>query len=256
MPLFYLRRLTGRQRTEAANRHLACYLAFIAGATNAGGFLAVRQYTSHMSGIVSAMADNLAAGNPSLVLRGFCAVIAFLLGAFLTSILVRWARARALDSEYALPLIVEALLLVAFGCTGRVFAADRLLSTILLLCFTMGLQNAIITKVSNAVIRTTHLTGMLTDIGIALGGLVMGAFRIGSPAATAERSRLRLLTALVVLFFVGGVIGALGFKHIGFLFTLPLALILLVLAAMPILDDLRRPAVVSTTQTTTVAETK
>ncbi len=56
MPLFYLRRLTGSRRTEIANRHLARYLAFIAGATNAGGLLAVGQYTSHMSGIVSAMA--------------------------------------------------------------------------------------------------------------------------------------------------------------------------------------------------------
>ncbi|HZD45747.1 MAG TPA: DUF1275 domain-containing protein, partial [Acidobacteriaceae bacterium] len=58
MPLFYLRRLTGSKRTESANRHLARYLAFIAGAANAGGFLAVRQYTSHMSGMVAAMADN------------------------------------------------------------------------------------------------------------------------------------------------------------------------------------------------------
>ena len=60
MPLFYLRRLTGTQRTERANRHLARYLAFIAGATNAGGLLAVGHYTSHMSGIISAMADDLA----------------------------------------------------------------------------------------------------------------------------------------------------------------------------------------------------
>lgn len=60
MPLLYLRRLTSRKRTESANRHLARYLAFVAGAANAGGFLAVRQYTSHMSRIVASMADNLA----------------------------------------------------------------------------------------------------------------------------------------------------------------------------------------------------
>jgi uncharacterized membrane protein YoaK (UPF0700 family) len=97
MPLFYLRRLTGSKRTDTANRHLARYLAFVAGAANAGGFLAVRQYTSHMTGIVSTMADNFAVGSLSLVLNGAAAILSFLLGAFLTTVLVRWARSRDLE---------------------------------------------------------------------------------------------------------------------------------------------------------------
>jgi uncharacterized membrane protein YoaK (UPF0700 family) len=103
MPLYYLGSLTASQRTENANRHLARYLAFIAGATNAGGLLAVGQYTSHMSGIISAMADNFAVGSIRLILSGLLAVISFLSGALLTTLLVRWARARELESEYALP---------------------------------------------------------------------------------------------------------------------------------------------------------
>ena len=51
--ILYLRRLTGKERSERSDRHLARFLTFIAGAANAGGFLAVQQYTSHMSGIVS-----------------------------------------------------------------------------------------------------------------------------------------------------------------------------------------------------------
>jgi uncharacterized membrane protein YoaK (UPF0700 family) len=235
MPLFYLRRLTGRERTERANRHLARYLAGIAGAANAGGFLAVRQYTSHMSGIVSTMADNLAVGSVRLVFDGLAAVMTFLLGAFLTTLAVRWARRREMESVYALPLLAEALLLVLFGLTGRVFSGGYVLETVLLLCFTMGLQNAIITKISDSVIRTTHLTGMVTDIGIALGRIVTHA----SETPEAEVRKLRLLGSLIFLFFAGGVIGALGFKHAGFLFTLPLAAILILLAAMPVLDDMR-----------------
>jgi hypothetical protein len=57
MPIQYLRRLTSPERSEDANRRLGQSLAFVAGAANAGGFLAVKQYTSHMSGIVSAIAD-------------------------------------------------------------------------------------------------------------------------------------------------------------------------------------------------------
>jgi uncharacterized membrane protein YoaK (UPF0700 family) len=240
MPLFYLRRLTGSTRTETAKRHLARYLACVAGAANAGGFLAVRQYTSHMSGMVSAMADNLAVGSLSLVFSGLAAVAAFLAGAFLTTLAVRWARERRLESEYALPLLAEAFLLILFGLTGRVFSGGHVLDTVMLLCFTMGLQNAIITKISDAVIRTTHLTGMVTDIGIVLGRM---AYRGSNGAATTvsvELNKLGLLSSLVALFFVGGVIGAFGFKHAGFLFTLPLAGVLMVLAAMPVLDDVRR----------------
>jgi uncharacterized membrane protein YoaK (UPF0700 family) len=237
MPLFYLRRLTGSRRTERSNRHLARYLAFVAGAANAGGFLAVRQYTSHMSGVVSAMADNFAVGSLSLVLRGLAAMLSFLLGAFVTTLGIRWARSRALESEYALPLLGEAGLLVVFGLTGHIFSGGRVMGTVMLLCFTMGLQNAIVTKLSNAVIRTTHLTGMVTDIGIALGRL---ATLQSDEDSQTELTKMRLLASLIAMFFVGGSIGALGFKHVGFLFTLPLAAILVVLAVMPIVDDMRR----------------
>jgi uncharacterized membrane protein YoaK (UPF0700 family) len=240
MPLFYLRRLTGSNRTESANRHLARYLAFVAGAVNAGGFVAVRQYTSHMSGIVAGMADNFAIGSLVLVLHGLAAVLSFLLGAFLTTLFVRWARTRALDSEYALPLLAEAALLISFGFIGHVFAGGRVLGTVMLLCFTMGLQNAIITKLSNSVIRTTHVTGMVTDIGIALGRVVSSKSQGSAVDLTQEFATLRLLISLVALFFVGGVAGALGFKHAGFIFTLPLSAILVLLAVVPVIDDMRR----------------
>ena len=242
MPLFYLRRLTGSERTETANRHLACFLAFVAGAVNAGGFLAVHQYTSHMSGIVSAMADNLASGGVLLVLNGLAATLSFLLGAFFTTLLILWGRARALESVYALPLVAEAVLLLVFGLTGRVFVErSDVLGTVLLLCFTMGLQNAIITKLSKSVIRTTHLTGMFTDSGIALGRILFAALGGGGVRSETrdDLAALRLLLSLILLFFIGGVTGTLGFRRLGFLFTLPLAAILLVLAAMPVLADMR-----------------
>jgi uncharacterized membrane protein YoaK (UPF0700 family) len=237
--MFYLRRLTSTVRSESANRHLARYLAFIAGAANAGGFLAVHQYTSHMSGIVSMMADNVAVGNVRLVVSGLSAVLSFLLGAVFTTLLVRWARARSLTSEYALPLVAEAALLVVFGVTGREFAGGRVLGTVMLLCFTMGLQNAMITKISNKVIRTTHLTGMVTDAGIALGRIVVWAFSGAASSVAAEADTLALLVPLILLFFAGGVTGAVGFKHAGFLFTLPLAAVLLILAGVPVMDDMR-----------------
>jgi len=244
MPILYLRKLTGKERSQEANRHLALFLAFIAGATNAGGYLAVRQYTSHMSGIVSAMADNSAVGDVGLVLAGLSALFSFVAGAATTAVLVNWGRRRKKHSEYAMPLMVEAGLLLVFGLLGGNLEGRRWLfdpATVLLLCFTMGLQNAIITKISQAEIRTTHVTGVVTDIGIELGKLFYWNRSKHHPDALtvrADRRRLGLLSSLVGLFFAGGVAGALGFKHLGFASTLPLAAMLVVLALVPVLDDL------------------
>jgi uncharacterized membrane protein YoaK (UPF0700 family) len=241
MPLFYLRRLTGRKRSESANRHLARYLAFVAGAANAGGFLAVRHYTSHMSGVVASMADNTALGSFRLVIVGLVSVLSFFLGSFLTTLFVRWARARGLECEYAFPLIAEAVLLLFFGFKGAAFIGGRaVVGLVMLLCFSMGLQNAIITKLSDAVIRTTHVTGMVTDIGIAVGRIVSAAAKNTDVAVASELDTLWLLSSLIALFFLGGVAGAVGFRHVGFFFAVPLSAILLLLAGVPVVDDVLR----------------
>jgi uncharacterized membrane protein YoaK (UPF0700 family) len=112
--------------------------------------------------------------------------------------------------------------------------------TVMLLAFIMGLQNAVITKLSNAEIRTTHVTGIVTDIGIELGKLLYrnAEKHKGLSRVIANRPRLRLLFSLAASFFVGGVAGALGFHHLGYSATVPLALVLVAFASVPIVDDL------------------
>ena len=243
MPITYARALTGRQRTARADRHLGFALAFVAGATNAGGFLAVQQYTSHMTGIVSAMADNIALGAHGLVLAGAVALVSFVFGAACSAVMVNYARRHQMQSEFALPLLVEAFLLLCFGLLGGWLARIEGLFvpvTIVLLCFIMGLQNAVITKLSRAEIRTTHITGVVTDIGIEIGKLAYwnASAAPGRMPVAADRKRLLTLALLVSFFFAGGVVGALGFKHVGYLSTVPLALLLIVLAIVPAVDDL------------------
>jgi len=246
MPIQYLRAFTNPERTDEANRRLGRSLAFVAGAANAGGFLAVGQYTSHMSGIVSSTADDLALGDLGLAGAGFASLVSFVTGAAVSAILINWGRRRALRSLYAMPLMLEALLLLVFGFLGANLEAHRLLfvpATVALLCFVMGLQNAMITKISKAEIRTTHVTGLVTDIGIELGKLFYwnGPFshptRLGAPVL-ADRRRLALLASLLAAFFCGGLAGAIGFKHMGFISTVPLATVLVALAAVPLMDDM------------------
>src|SRR5574344_1292215 len=165
--------LTDRHRTSASNRVLGLLLAFNAGAVNAGGFLVVHIYTSHLTGVVSQLADNLVLGNTALVLGALGALLAFVFGAATTAVLVNWARHRKLRSSYALPLLLEAALMLVFGLLGAVTLSwstpFTVPLTVLLLAFIMGLQNATVTKMSSAQIRTTHMTGVITDLGMELG---------------------------------------------------------------------------------------
>jgi uncharacterized membrane protein YoaK (UPF0700 family) len=100
MPIDFARRLTGPDRTTAANRQLGSALAFIAGATNAGAFLAVKQYTSHMTGMVSSMADFLVLGDLLAAAAAFGALVSFLLGAVTSAVLINYARRRHLKSQH------------------------------------------------------------------------------------------------------------------------------------------------------------
>src|SRR3990167_7359084 len=196
------RHLTGQHRTVASNRLLGLLLAFNAGAVNAGGFLVVKLYTSHMTGFVSMLADNLILGNMLLVL------VFGLVGA----VTLNWR------TPFAVPV------------------------TVLLLSFIMGLQNATVTKMSSSQIRTTHMTGVVTDLGIELGKMLYWN-RSGRPPeqqVRANRQRLRLFAGLLGMFLVGGIAGAAGFKYVGFVFVVPLALVLFALALPPLWIDRAR----------------
>lgn len=209
--------------------HLGLLLSFVAGAVNAGGFLAVGQYTSHMTGIASSIADHLVLHQTQSALLAAGFLLTFIAGAIVSTLIIRWARKRDLNGQYALALLLEAVLLLSFG-----IAADRIdmpvTSLVMLLCFIMGLQNAIITKISNAVIRTTHITGLATDIGIEIGRWLYGR--------EAQQS-LMLHTVLLLGFLIGGLVGAFSFKAIGYVMTVPLALLLIITASLPVLHDLK-----------------
>lgn len=236
-----IRGWTDVQRTPQSNLRLGAVLAFVAGATNAGGFLAVGQYTSHMTGVVSAMAENIVLGQVSLALAGLAALLSFIVGAMTTAILVNWGMRRSLRSAYSLPLLLEAALLLLFGLLGASLGLHTALLvpvTVLLLCFMMGLQNAVISKISHAEIRTTHVTGLVTDLGIELGKLVYFNRLVGAGPVRASRVRMRNQSLLIGLFFVGGVSGAVGFQLAGYITTVPLAVLLLTLALRPLLLDL------------------
>ena len=240
-----LRHLTGQHRTASTNRLLGALLAFNAGAINAGGFLVVGMYTSHMTGFASMISDMLVLGSFTVAIGAAGALLAFVAGAACTAVLVNWARQNHLRSEYVLPLLLEAGLLLVFGLLGATLNRQTPFAvplTVLVLAFTMGLQNALVSKISASQIRTTHMTGVITDMGIELGKLFywnQGA-RPPELQVRANRIKLRLYAMLLGAFMAGGVVGAAGFKYLGFVWVLPMAGLLLLMSLPPLWSDCLR----------------
>ncbi|WP_110239990.1 YoaK family protein [Nocardioides gilvus] len=236
----YLLSVAGPLRTRRRNLQLASLLAFTAGVLNSVGFVAVAVYTSHMTGLTAGVADHLVRGGRDVVLVGVLGLATFLAGAASCAVVFNWGRRRDLRSRYANVLIIEAVLVLLFGLLAdRLTWGHRELVFVAVLCFTMGMQNAVITKISGAQIRTTHVTGMVTDIGIELGKLAYLHRSHHLDPVVADPRKLAMLSMLVGLFFGGGVLGAAGYLEFGFAVVVPLALLLLATASAPLLADVR-----------------
>ena len=250
-----LLQLASQHRTQGTNQLLGTLLAFNAGAVNAGGFLVVGVYTSHMTGFASMLADQLVLGQMALALGALGSLLAFVSGAAITALMVNWARQHHLRSEYALPLMLEAVLLLVFGLMGATMGRQTPFAvplTVLVLAFTMGLQNALVTKISAAQMRTTHMTGVITDLGIELGKLLYWNRRPETPISVtdkqrapvhADRFKLKLYGTLLLSFFTGGLVGATGFRYLGFVWVLPFATLLLLASLPPLVADIRSRSV-------------
>lgn len=233
--------LVGHRRSPGSDYVLATILALIAGAANAGGFFALGQYTSHMTGYLSQIPDHLVAGSLPIAATAVFAISAFIAGAGFSSLLINWARGRNGRKQYAIPIAVQGAFLLCFAGGGIFTGLPGRLFALACLCFIMGMQNATITKISYARVRTTHATGMITDIGIEFGRAACGIL-LPASGVHADRMKLKILLTLVGAYLVGGMIGAVGYSVTGFLFSLPLAMVLLAISVPALLHGRRSRA--------------
>ncbi|WP_448207392.1 YoaK family protein [Azospirillum sp. sgz302134] len=230
----------GEHRGTAADRNLAWSLAGIAGAINAAGFYAAGLYSSHMTGTVSTMADHLAVGNVGMFGVALAIVATFVAGAMVSTLLINAGHRRGLSAIYAYSVFLEALLLAGLGAADVWLHELRGPALVMGLSFLMGLQNAVVTRISNARVRTTHVTGMITDIGIELGNLLDSlAHRTDREQIQGTVEKLKMHAPTVLSFFAGGVLGVLGYRMGGALLFVSLAVILAGVAAPVIVNQWR-----------------
>ncbi|GAB2909940.1 DUF1275 domain-containing protein [Paralcaligenes sp. KSB-10] len=228
----------GAARSSYKDRRLACTLAAVAGALNTAAFQAVGFFSANMTGNVSALSDRAALGQWRTGVFYLVIVLAFILGSSVSTVLINAGRRRQINGIYAFSILTEAILMALLGYTDLRLAADYSGPTLILgLSFLMGLQNAVVTRISNARVRTTHVSGMSTDIGIELGMLFDIMRGRESPAQAARyKTKLRLHAETVASFLGGGVVGVLVYKTIGGWLLLGIAAWLLAIALAGLLQ--------------------
>lgn len=207
----------GDQRTIRVDVGLATVLAGVAGAINTAGFVAVGYYSANMTGNVSFLSEYLVSGD--LVIAGMFAVIvlAFVTGAFFAGMLINAGRRRKLRSTYALCIIVAGLTLSALGIGVWIYPAfGKSVALIIGMSFTMGMQNAAATRISNSRVRTTHVSGMATDIGLELAS-IFDALRGKLPREeiSGNTAKLILHCSTITAFLIGGVLGVVFYTAAG-----------------------------------------
>lgn len=223
---------------------LVLLLAMVAGGVNATAFFAVGLHASHMSGNVAMVGEMLASGRWELAREGLRLVLAFVAGAVSAALLLDASRHRQ-RGRHAAALLVEAGTLGAVGLWMYQHPHLRDATVMWGLSFSMGLQNALVTRVSGAVVRTTHMTGVLTDIGIELVRMVTwvrdGARGQGPrgllkmvralPAAV-QFARTRLHLGLLLAFLIGCTAGPVLYLAHGAAALIPPCVVLLLLVAL------------------------
>jgi uncharacterized membrane protein YoaK (UPF0700 family) len=174
-------------------------LALGAGCINVVGYLCFRhQPITHLTGTSTEFGLALARGDAGEIAHWGLVILAFLLGAMLSGFIVQQGALR-LGRRYGVVLMLESVLL--FAATPLIHGGHDL--GLYFASAACGLQNAMVSTYSGATVRTTHLSGIFTDLGIYLGHRLRGL----------EVDALRIHICLLVAshFIVGATLGALGF---------------------------------------------
>ena len=179
-------------------------LACVAGMVNVVGYLGFEhQAVTHLTGTTTLLGEAVAKRDLHAISRLAGVALAFMAGAALSGMIVQDSTLK-LGRRYGVALVLESLLLFA---AIPLFMQGRLAGP-LLAAMACGLQNAMATTYSGAVIRTSHLSGMFTDLGIGLGHALRGM--------PLQKRRLLLCGLIISGFFTGAVLGALLFVRFGY----------------------------------------
>ena len=167
---------------------------FLAGAVNVYAIFILEKTISHHTGSISKAAIALANGNWNLAIDLFSYLILYFIGAFFSGLTTykRNRGVRLLHSVY--PILFGALII------GGALLQHRGEDMLRIMAFGMGLQNGTNIHFNNMQIRTTHMTGYVTDAAVSFGKALRGSVE--------ERKKALFISYSILMFFIGGFFGA------------------------------------------------
>ncbi|WP_372757343.1 YoaK family protein [Mariniflexile sp.] len=201
----------GKSRTLKHNLRIATILSFVAGIVNVTGFLAFGQLTTNVTGHFALFISDVANFEIWKGTIYFLYIFSFLFGSFLSSFLIETYRENKKLNVFVLPTLIECFVLMSVAIISDMTEWTNANLIVCALLFAMGLQNSFVTKISNAVVRTTHLTGLFTDLGIELSQLF---FPKSYHHKEKIKSNIKLRIFIICFFFMGGIIGGFLYSRI------------------------------------------
>jgi uncharacterized membrane protein YoaK (UPF0700 family) len=176
-------------------------LALVAGCINAVGYLCFRhQPVTHLTGTSTELGIAVAHADLKEIAHWGLTLVSFLIGAIVSGFIVE-QRALQVGRRYGVVLMLESVLL--FVAMPLIHDAKDL--GLYLAAGACGLQNAMVSTYSGAALRTTHVSGIFTDLGMYLGQRLRGL--------DVDVLRIHICLLVASNFIVGSMLGALGYAH-------------------------------------------
>lgn len=218
----------GKARTFLHNLRLAALLSLVAGIVNITGVLALHTLTTNVTGHFAYFAEEFMKKDYATAVTFLLFTLCFLLGSFMANTIVEIISRKRQRLAHVVPIALEIVILTSIALlfkTSSIYDLHGKLEAFLLL-FAMGIQNSLVTKVSQSTVRTTHLTGLFTDLGIEISQL----FFYKKPEQQIKlKTNIYLRLSIISFFFIGCVLGGFAYGYLQ-IKTLLLASAVLVIA--------------------------
>jgi len=217
-------------RTLNDNIRLGSLTAFSAGMVNIASLLIFFSFTSNVTGHYAILAAEIVKGNWYQVAIVLAWIFLFFFGSFTSNLIVVGFNKKNTYLAHALPIGLEIICLMVVGIYGQFFYQETLTETEILLClmlFAMGLQNGLTASISNFAVKTTHLTGVTTDLGILTAMFTRKEFRANKKL----RGKARLLLAITISYLVGAIFAGFTYMYMQFKLFYIVSLFLVIVIA-------------------------
>jgi uncharacterized membrane protein YoaK (UPF0700 family) len=198
-------------RSLRENLMLASSTAMVSGMTNVVGLMAFLAFTTNVTGHVANLSKHIVEQNFGEILIFILWLFMFFAGAFLSSFIVRSLQDKSYYRAHSIPIIIEILVLLFVAIYGHNFYRETQTEreiVIAVILFSMGLQNSLVSTISGGLIKSSHLTGLFTD----LGSEVAEWLHPNAEKTEVVRNKIYIRLTVLAFYLLGGIIGGYFFN--------------------------------------------